>query len=243
MRRYRLDLARIAPMLGEVAAGASLFSAAMYYAVAVPSSQVFGPAVVRGARGKGCVALTFDDGPSESTPALLDVLAGHGAHATFFSCGANALRLPEVARRVAAEGHEIGNHTFQHPRLYRLVPRRIEEEIGAAQVALRQVVGRTPDLFRPPYGIRWFGLYPAVGRHGLRVVMWSACVFDWRRPAEAIEAGLRQKATDGAIVLLHDGDGTEPGDRRAATVRALERVLPLLAQRGLRCVTVSELLS
>lgn len=215
----------------------------MYYAVAVPSSQVFGPAVVRGASGQGRVALTFDDGPSESTPAVLDTLARHGARATFFLCGANTLRLPEVARRVADEGHQIGNHTQNHPRFYLRFPGQIAREIGAAQDAIERVTGRSPEWFRPPYGIRWFGLYPALRQRGLRMVMWSACAFDWRRSAEAIEAALRASATDGAIVLLHDGDRTNPGDRRGATARALEGALPYLAERGLRCVTVSELLS
>lgn len=229
--------------MGELSAAAAGISAAMYYAVGVPGSQVFGPAVVCGTPGSGRVALTFDDGPSESTPAVLGALARYGARATFFFCGANALRLPEVARRVAAEGHEIGNHTFHHPRFYFRLPGQIAQEIGSAQQAIARVMGRSPELFRPPHGIRWFGLYPALRQHGLRVVMWSARVFDWRLPAEAIEAHLRAKATDGAIVLLHDGDRTAPGDHRAATARALERVLPVLADRGLRCVTVSELLA
>ncbi len=230
-------------MVGELAAAAAGISAAMYLAVGAASSQVFGPAMVRGETGQGRVALTFDDGPSESTPAVLEALARHRARATFFLCGSNVLRLPETARRVAEEGHEIGNHTQNHPRFFLRLPAQIAQEISDAQETILQVTGRTPQWFRPPYGIRWFGLYAAVNQHGLRVAMWSACVFDWRRPAEAIEAGLRAKATDGAIVLLHDGDRTTPGDHRAATARAVEHALPWLAERGMRCVTLSELLA
>ena len=230
-------------MWAEAVAATAGLGAAMYYAVGVASSQVFGPAAVCGAPGAGRVALTFDDGPSESTPAVLDALARHGARATFFFCGANVVRLPDVARRAAAEGHQIGNHTFHHPRLFLRSPRQIAEEIASTQEAIHRVIGRRPEWFRPPYGVRWFGLYPALRRHGLRAVMWSACVFDWRRPAPAIEAGLRAKAADGAIVLLHDGDRTTPGDRRSGTARAVERALPFLAERGLRSVTISELLS
>lgn len=214
-----------------------------WYACTVPHSQVFGPALVRGPKDGRRVALTFDDGPSESTPAVLNALARHGARATFFFCGANTLRLPEIAKQVADAGHEIGNHTQTHPPFFFRLPGQIEREIAGAQEAISRVTGRVPQWFRPPYGIRWFGLYPALRRHGLRAVMWSAILFDWRRPAEAIEAGLRAKATEGAIVLLHDGDRITPGDRRAATAQAVERVLPFLAERGLRCVTVSELLS
>jgi peptidoglycan/xylan/chitin deacetylase (PgdA/CDA1 family) len=233
----------MAGMLETVAGAAAGFSAFMLYAVAVPSSQIFGPAVSRVPAAEGCLALTFDDGPSESTSALLEVLARHGARATFFMCGANAARLPAVARRVAADGHEIGNHTARHPYLYRRAPAQIWREIAETQDALESIVGRRPSLFRPPFGIRWFGLYPALRRHKLTAVMWSACVYDWRRPAEAIADGLRRKANAGVIVLMHDGDQITPGDHRSATVRALDEALPLLAQRGLRCVTVSELIA
>ena len=243
MDRFGWNRTRIAPMTVELAGVAAAISAMILCAVVVPGTQVFGPAVVRGKTGNGRVALTFDDGPSESTPAVLDALARHRARATFFFCGANALRLPEVARRVAAEGHEIGNHTQNHPRLFLRLPGQIAGEIGAAQEAISRVTGQTPQWFRPPYGVRWFGLSPALRLHGLHAVLWSACIFDWRRPREAIEAGLRAEVSDGAIVLLHDGDRTRPGDRRAATAGAMERVLPELAGQGLRFVTLSELLS
>lgn len=232
-------------MLAELAAagGALGASAFMLYAVAAPSSQVFGPAVSRVSKAHGCVALTFDDGPSESTPALLGLLAEHRAHATFFMCGANVLRLPRTVERVAAEGHEIGNHTFRHPYLYKTAPARIADEIDETQRAIEKVTGRRPALFRPPFGVRWFGLYPALRRHNLTNVMWSACVYDWSRPAEAIAGGLLAKTTEGRIVLMHDGDQVTPGDRRSPTVSALRQVLPALAARGLRFVTVSELIA
>ncbi len=215
----------------------------MLYAVAAPSSQVFGPAVSRVGNARGCVALTFDDGPSESTPALLDLLGKHRARATFFMCGANVLRLPRIVERVAAEGHEIGNHTFRHPYLYRTTPGEIAKEVSETQEAIEKVAGRRPALFRPPFGVRWFGLYPALRRYNLTAVMWSACVYDWCRPADAIADGLLAKTTDGKIVLMHDGDQVTSGDRRSPTVRALEQVLPKLAGRGLRFVTVSELIA
>lgn len=230
-------------MVWELGVGAATISGVMAYAVGAPSSQVFGPALVKVKAGANKVALTFDDGPSESTPAILDVLARHGARATFFVCGANALRLPEVLQRTTAEGHEIGNHTFHHPRLFLRHPGQILAEISETQEAIRSVNGQTPRLFRPPYGIRWFGLYPALRKQNLRAVMWSVMVYDWSRPADAIEAGLTGKTSDGAIVLLHDGDTITPGNRRAATAAALDRALPVLAQRGLRFVTISELLA
>ena len=104
----------------------------------MPSSQLFGPALVRAPwqGGPRRVALTFDDGPSESTPAVLDALREYGARATFFQVGSNARRLPEVARRVLLEGHEVGNHTQTHPAFYLRTPQQIAAEIGHGQESL-----------------------------------------------------------------------------------------------------------
>jgi peptidoglycan/xylan/chitin deacetylase (PgdA/CDA1 family) len=132
------------------AAGAA-FSAAMYYAAGVPSSQVFGPSLVhRRGFDRSAVALTFDDGPSESTPAVLEALAEAGASATFFQIGSNARRLPEIAQRVAREGHEIASHTETHPRFYLCPPARVAREIEEGQRSLEAVHGVAPRLFRPP---------------------------------------------------------------------------------------------
>ena len=167
-----------------MAAAAATFSGFMYYAAGVPSSQVFGPSLVRARGASGRVALTLDDGPSESTPAFLDILAEFGARATFFQVGANAQRLPEVARRVAADGHEIGNHTEKHPRFYLCTPGEIASEIESCQRSLEAVHGRRPTLFRPPFGARWFGMYPALRRAGLKSVMWSVSGRDWERRSD-----------------------------------------------------------
>lgn len=227
----------------ESAAAAAAVSGVMYYAVGVPSSQVFGPSLVRKTAGTGPpqVALTFDDGPSESTPAVLEALARHGARATFFQVGSNARRLPDIARRVAAEGHEIGNHTETHPAFYLRTPGQVDQEITRCQESLEQVHGLVPRLFRPPYGARWFGMFPALRRHHMTSVMWSVSSHDWERPAEWIAAHVIRKTAPGAIVLLHDGDTTTPGDRRQATARATGMILESLAARGIAPVTVSEL--
>jgi peptidoglycan/xylan/chitin deacetylase (PgdA/CDA1 family) len=214
----------------------------MYYAAGVPSSQIFGPSLVqRHAPECRAVALTFDDGPSESTPAILDALAEAGASATFFQIGSNARRLPELARRVAREGHEIASHTETHPRFYLCSPANIAREIQQGQRSLEEVHGAAPRLFRPPYGARWFGLYSAVNRLGLRVVMWSVSSRDWERPASWIERQVIAHTQPGDVVLMHDGDTTTSGDRRQETARATRAILAALGARGLRAVTVSEL--
>lgn len=230
-------------MLLESAAAAVAVSGVMYYAVGVPSSQMFGPSLVRKAGGTGPprVALTFDDGPSESTPAVLETLARHGARATFFQVGSNARRLPEIARRVAAEGHEIGNHTETHPAFYKRTPAQVDQEITRCQESLEQVHGRAPTLFRPPYGARWFGMYPALRRHHMTSVMWSVSSRDWERSSEWIAEWVIRKTEPGAVVLMHDGDTTTPGDRRQATAVAVGMILESLSARGIAAVTVSKL--
>src|SRR5262249_22743229 len=108
-------------MWTELAAGTVAGIGTMTYATVAPSAQIFGRCLVRGAAaptGSKRVAITFDDGPSETTPHILDLLSEHGASATFFQVGANVRRLPNVARDVADRGHIIGNHTYSHPYLY-----------------------------------------------------------------------------------------------------------------------------
>src|ERR1700722_4126619 len=113
-----------------VGAGAGIAGSAglVFYAMHGRSSKLFAPSVHRGDHSRPALALTFDDGPSESTPALLEILAGHGLRATFFMCGKNARRLPRIAREVRAQGHEIGNHTDTHPHLHFKSPAFIYRE-------------------------------------------------------------------------------------------------------------------
>jgi peptidoglycan/xylan/chitin deacetylase (PgdA/CDA1 family) len=222
-------------------AGAAAISGVMYYAVGVPSSQVFGPSLVRKPGGPPRVALTFDDGPSESTPGVLEALSSHHAKATFFQVGSNARRLPDIAHSVIDAGHEVGNHTETHPAFYRRTPAQVAYEIDLCQQSLESVHGRRPALFRPPYGARWFGMYPALRRFGLTSVMWSISSHDWAWPADRVAQRVIQKTASGDVILMHDGDTTTPGDRRQGTARALEMILEALSKRGIAAVTVSEL--
>src|SRR5262249_26159731 len=150
------------------------------------SSTVFAPSVYHGDRSRPAIALTFDDGPSESTPALLEILAEHNVRATFFMCGKNARRVPAIARRVLAAGHEIGNHTDSHPRLDFKSPEFIYRELALAQESIRAATGASPRLFRAPYGVRWFGLRHAQERLNLLGVMWTVIGNDWQWSASRI---------------------------------------------------------
>lgn len=227
----------------RAASAAAGLAAAAAWAVRGRSSTVFAPSVWRGPATRPALALTFDDGPSESTPAILELLARYGARATFFQIGANADRLPAVARAVAAAGHEIGNHTYSHPRLWLRSARFIEDEVTRAQQSLSELAGAPPRLFRAPYGVRWPGLGAVQARHGLQGVMWSVIARDWSAGPEAVASRLQQGARPGAILCLHDGRELTPQPDIDATLEALRQVLPLFRDRGLACVTVSDLLS
>ena len=186
------------------------------------------------------LALTFDDGPGEDTPQILSVLKEAQVRATFFLCGANVERDPGMARRIADEGHEIGNHTYSHPRLLGRTPGKILWEIDRAQKVITYHTGRKPELFRPPYGLRWFGLFPILARQQIRAVMWSVNGRDWKTDSEQITQRVLRQAHPGAIILLHDG--LPPGEKgnRKATVDALPVILRMLG-RTYRFVTISEL--
>lgn len=223
---------------GTVAAGGVL----LWYACSVPSSQLFGPALVRGPKEGRGVALTFDDGPtSPFTEQILGILRERSIIATFFVCGRNAERFPEVIRQIHAEGHTIGNHTYSHPYLYFQGRRKIAEEIDRTQDLIEKLTGHRPALFRPPYGARWFGLYPVLRERGLQVVQWSDTGYDWQNKADAIVTATLRRLRPGSVILLHDGvrvpgPGT-PADR-FQTVLALPAILDGAVGAGFTFVSV-----
>jgi peptidoglycan/xylan/chitin deacetylase (PgdA/CDA1 family) len=226
-------------------AGATAFCASagvLAYAVRVPSSSMLAPSVYKGAGARPAIALTFDDGPSESTPELLEILARHGAPATFFQCGANVRRLPQVSREVAARGHEIGNHTDTHPKLYFRSARFIHGELARAQETIEQTTGLRPRLFRAPYGARWFGLGPAQQRLGLLGVMWTTLALDWKWPEPRVIQRLLNGSRNGAIFCLHDGRRLESRPDIRATLGALRAVLPKLMEQGFHFEKVTDIL-
>ncbi|HOL73802.1 MAG TPA: polysaccharide deacetylase family protein [Bryobacteraceae bacterium] len=229
-------------MLLELVGGAACgLAGLMTYGVRGRSSTLFAPSVWRGANRKA-IALTFDDGPSESTPLLLELLAREGVPATFFQCGVNVRRLPGIAREVARAGHEIGNHSDSHPRFYLRSPAFMEEEMARAQAAIEDAAGVRPALFRVPYGARWFGLRRAQQRLGLMGVMWTAIGRDWKLKAGAITSRLLGAAANGAIFCLHDGRELEPRPDIRETLEAVRRLIPELRARGYHFETVSQIL-
>lgn len=227
----------------ELLGGASLTGAGlMAYGVRGRSAQFFGRSVWRGPGDRPGIALTFDDGPSESTPELLRVLEQHRARATFFQCGVHVRRLPQVAVEVYKAGHEIGNHGDTHTPFYFHSGRFMYEELMRAQEAIGEATGAQPALFRAPCGVRWPGLGGAQKRAGLLGVMWSVLGRDWALPAGGIVRRLLAKASNGAILCLHDGREVRLKPNIRETLEAVRRVVPELQARGFCFETVSELL-
>ena len=224
-------------MLLEIGIGVPAAAALVVgYGVRGRSSRLFGPNVWHGPRDQKLIALTFDDGPSEWTPHILEILDPLNVHATFFQCGANVARLPQISRQVVQAGHEIGNHTYSHPRLITCSAERIRQEIADTQKALEDATGKNPRLFRAPYGLKWFGLRPALEEFGLTGVMWTTICYDWEWEADEIAELVLDKAANGAILCLHDGDRVKEKVDRRHTVKALQHFLPRLYERGFRFV-------
>jgi peptidoglycan-N-acetylglucosamine deacetylase len=221
-------------------AGVTGFAA---WAVRGRSASVLAPSEWEGTRTRPSVALTFDDGPSESTLDVLEVLDRWRIPATFFQCGANVRRLPDVAQMVFDAGHEIGNHGDMHPYFFFRSAKFIHADLQAAQETFGEVLGWTPKLFRPPFGVRWFGMRRAQKKLGLRSVMWSCVGLDWRLGSSAIAARCLDAARSGAIYCLHDGRGLQVRPNVRPSIEAAKRIIPELLDRGYEFETVSEILS
>jgi len=233
----------LAAIVETALGGAAVVSAGVLaYAVRVPSCSLLAPSVHRGSSARQAIALTFDDGPSEGTPELLEILARYRATATFFQIGANVRRWPEIARQVAAAGHEIGNHTDTHPLLALKSPGFIHRELAAAQETIERATGQRPRYFRAPYGVRWFGLNQAQRRLALTGVTWSTIALDWKRQTPAVVSRLNGGAVPGAILCLHDGRVLEPRPNIGVTLQAVRELLPKLMEQGFRFEKVTDIL-
>jgi peptidoglycan/xylan/chitin deacetylase (PgdA/CDA1 family) len=195
----------------------------------------------------GRVALTFDDGPSEWTPPILDVLAEHRAQATFFLLGEHVLQLPETAARIARDGHEVGCHAFDHVDLAELPAQSIREQLTRARDAISSATGVEPRLFRPPYATP----SPRVARAAAAVslaptILRDVDPADWRADdADSVTSLVLDGVRSGSIVCLHDGvpQGNRGTADRTVTVAAVARLVPELQARGFDLVTVSDLLT
>ncbi|WP_320782303.1 glycosyltransferase [Streptomyces sp. CRN 30] len=192
------------------------------------------------------LVLTFDDGPDPTwTPKVLDVLKKHDAHAVFFVTGTMASRYPDLVKRMVDEGHEIGLHTFNHPDLSYQSQTRIDWELSQNQLALTGAAGIRTSLFRPPYSSfadamdnKSWPVTEYIGSRGYLTVVNNTDSEDWKKPGvEEIIRRATPHGGKGAIVLMHDSGGD-----RHQTVRALDRFLPDLQDRGYEFDNLSEAL-
>jgi peptidoglycan/xylan/chitin deacetylase (PgdA/CDA1 family) len=184
------------------------------------------------------VALTFDDGPTaEGVQWATSMLRRSGAHATFFLIGAEIDRHEPLVRRLLAEGHEIGNHSFSHVRMIGHSGAFYDAEIARTDAALRRAGVPSPSLFRPPYGKKLIGLPNALARHDYRMIMWDVEDPPGAETPRAYAAQVVREARPGSIILMHV---MYRGNRVAR--EALPLVVQGLQARGFRLVTVGELL-
>jgi peptidoglycan-N-acetylglucosamine deacetylase len=218
-----------------VAGATGLAAGGFTYASLWPSSRIFGTALTA-PRRPGEIALTFDDGPNpEWTPRLLDILAQHQVKATFFMLGKFADVHPDLIRRVAAEGHLIGNHSWTHPRLSRCSSLRIRNELSRTKDALEQIVGSPIRFFRPPHGARRPAVFRIARELGLETVLWNAMTNDWVEPsADTIAATLAARADaltkrgHAVNIVLHDGNHRDPFGKRGPSVAAAQMLVERL---------------
>ncbi len=171
--------------------------------------------------GGGVVYLTFDDGPSSYTNAVLDVLGRHGAKATFFVIGSSVDGRRSTTAAIRQRGHEIGNHTWSHPDLTSLSDSGVRDQLLRTDDVITAATGRGSDCVRPPGGSISSRVRSIISSLGMRTVMWSIDTLDWSDSA-TVSSIKRQldKAQDGSIIVLHDGGGNQ-----SATVQAVDQWL------------------
>jgi peptidoglycan/xylan/chitin deacetylase (PgdA/CDA1 family) len=198
----------------------------------IPKEQLF----QHGSRERAQIALTIDDGPDPVyTPQILEMFSAYGVRATFFVVGNCAEQYPDIVRRIADEGHEVGNHSYSHPYFQRLSWTGAAKEIRMTNAILNRILGKKCHLFRPPFGkLSLQSLIPAWGA-GQHVVMWSVDLKDYRGQTGEVEAKLaRTVFSSGEIILYH-------GVSEAA-LKALPRVIESALDGGRKAVTISELI-
>lgn len=223
-----------------------------FYGYVAPGAQVFGKVYYASKPSDKIVALTFDDGPNEPyTSQVLDILNSYGVKATFFVVGKNVELYPETARRIIADGHALGNHTYSHNANHALMDDGYKD-IELAQEAILKITGVKPHLYRPPHGKKSPWELQRIKGEDLVEVTWADAaneahddlIFGKPQPKEVAQE-IISKARPGRIILLHDGYGTNHDDAqsdKSLTVQVLPMVIEELSKQGYKFVTIPELL-
>lgn len=231
------------PFLAEGAGALAIGAVAMWYSILYSGSQIVAP-VTKIINQPDAVALTFDDGPTPGfTNRVLDILRSHNAHASFFLIGSQVREHPDLVKRMLAEGHTVGNHTWDHD--HQGVWRGEgywQDQLERTSAVLSRITGRSPALFRAPMGFKTPPQARAVRKQAMRYIAWRVRAWDTLRisPATICRIVTSQiRAAD--IVTMHDG--LEPARRKCSqesTVRALPEILKILTARGLQSVSLEQ---
>jgi peptidoglycan-N-acetylglucosamine deacetylase len=202
------------------------------YAALSAQSQLFGKLLIAGSNPNE-IALTYDDGPNDiATERLLDVLARHNTHATFFLIGRYVRQRPQIARAIASAGHLIGNHTMTHPWLAWQSASRIREELANCNAAIEDTLGAPVRYLRAPHGARRPVVFRIARELGLTAVQWNLLPGDWK-PIDANEIATRtirgiernQRQNRASNIVLHDGGQAGLGQPRLPTIEATDLLL------------------
>jgi peptidoglycan-N-acetylglucosamine deacetylase len=219
-------------------------AAAAGYQSMAPTGQWYGRTFT-GLPGSRQIALTFDDGPNDlHTLRLLEVLARHGVHATFFLIGRYVRQRPEIAREIVKAGHVVGNHTFTHPPLIFKSETEIRRQLSECRSALQDAIGEHSNLFRPPFGGRRPAVLRVARELGLEPVMWNVTGYDWNAPpAEMIERKVARQIRGGDVILLHDGGHKQMGADRSNSVTATDHLIARYKSEGYEFLAVPQMMS
>lgn len=188
-----------------------------------------------GAKGKGLVALTFDDGPDPRyTPQILDQLDREGIRAAFFVVGSRVAEYPELVREIVARGHVVGNHSYRHGLNFHFsLPKAYHRDLDAFDAAMHDAIGQHCRLFRAPQGFRTPLLADVLRDRKLDCVGWQARGYDSvRSNVDRILQSLVKNLSSGSIVLLHDGGGLGGTEERGATLKTLPLLIEAIRSRG-----------
>ncbi|MGZ4730614.1 MAG: polysaccharide deacetylase family protein [Terriglobales bacterium] len=227
-----------------VTAAAAAAASAVGYQSMAPTGQWFGRTFTGLGRGSKQLALTYDDGPNDPhTLRLLEVLARHDVHATFFLIGRYVDQRPDIVRELVKAGHVVGNHTFTHPLLIFKRARELREQFTRCERALTEAVGEHSNLFRPPFGGRRPAVLHMARQMGLEPIMWNVTGYDWSaQSVEHIEHKVTRQVRGGNVILLHDGGHRDFGADRSYTVIATDRLVSRYQAEGYEFVTVPEMM-
>jgi peptidoglycan/xylan/chitin deacetylase (PgdA/CDA1 family) len=232
----------VSALLGTLAACGAASLAGLH--TMAPTSQLYGRSFIGLPKGTKQLALTYDDGPNDPyTEHLLDVLAKANVKATFFLIGRYVKQRPDIVRRVVEAGHDIGNHTWDHPSLIWCSPAETRRQLTETQKAIADACGVRPVLFRPPFGGRRPGTFATARSLGLTPIMWSVTCYDWSATSnESIERKAHEQIKGGDVILLHDGSHRGFGIDRSHTVKATANLVRECSEQGYEFAGILEAL-